>query len=147
MTREERKLAFLAEEQKQIKKLDNKLICKEEKNWFRNTHVWKDYRKTFEFDGVKKFKNGKEKPIRALDPVTKNPLAKRFNLHHMDLNPKHYTHLVRENFLAVNSETHDTIHWLYTQYCKDPKSLDRIIAIIKTMYELNDGKDVKDFKQ
>lgn len=55
-----------------------------------------------------------------------------------------YRRLVREG-KAIPIPTWQ-IHWLYTQYCKDPKSLDRIIAIIKTMYELNDGKDVKDFK-
>ena len=146
MKREDRKQLFLLQESAQIKKLDGKCICKEEKNWFRNTHVWKDFRKTFETAGVKKFKNGKEKPIKAVDPVTLNPLTKRFNLHHLDLNPRNYTKLKRENFLALNSETHDTVHWLYTQYCKDPKSLDRMIAIIKKMYELNNGKDVKDFK-
>lgn len=145
MTRQERKQFLLQEELKKIESLKGVCIHKEEKNWFRTTHTWKDFRETFRYDGEKEFKNGKKKPIKAKDPFTGNDLAKSFQLHHMDLDPKNYTELNPEHFLGCNPNTHDLIHDIYTQYCKDPSSLDRLVDIIKKMYEINQGKDVKDF--
>lgn len=145
MTRAERNQQFLLEEQKRIESLKGKVIHKEDKNWFRTTHTWKDFRETFKYVGEKVFKNGKKKPIKAKDPFTGNDLVKAFQLHHMDLNPEHYTDLIPEHFLACNPNTHDIIHDLYTQYCKDQSSLDRLFDIVKKMYEINQGKDVKNF--
>lgn len=146
MTRAERKELFLFEEKQKIDKLKGKAICQEEKNWFRTTHVWKDHRKDYEVAGYKEFKNGKKKPIKATDPITGNPLSKKFNLHHLDLNPEHYTDLNKENFVALNQQSHTVLHWIYTQYCKDPTVIDKIEKLVLRMYELNNGKDVKDFK-
>ena len=38
------------------------------------------------------------------------------------------------------------LEWAYTQRCKDPKFMERLIELSDRMYELNEGKDVKDFK-
>ena len=145
MKREERKAFLLQEELNKIDALKGKVIHKEEKDWFRRTHTFRDFRESFRYEGEKEFKNGKKKPIKAKDPFTGNDLKSNFQLHHLDLDPKNYTELLREHFVACNANTHDIIHDIYTQYCKDPKSLDRLVEIIKKMYEINQGKDIKDF--
>ena len=146
MTREERKQFYLEEEKKKVDDLKGKLINKDEKHWFRHTHTWKNFRETFRYVDEKVLKNGKKKPIKAKDPFTGNDLVKTFNLHHLDLDSRNYTELDPTHFLACNPGTHDIIHSLYTQYCKDQTSIDRLFEIIKKMYEINQGKDVKDFK-
>jgi hypothetical protein len=146
MTRAELKQKRLNEENEKIKELKGKLLNEDQKNWFRKTKIWTSFRKLFENKGVKKFKNGKEKPIKEVDFLTGNPLKKGFNLHHMRLDPRLYTDLEKEFFIPLNSQSHDVLHWIHTQRCKDPKFMERLIELSDRMYELNEGKDVKDFK-
>ena len=146
MTREELKQKRLNEEKEKIDSLKGKILNQEEKSWFRTTHAWVDFRKTFEVDTYKELKNGKKKPIKAVDYLTGNPLKKGYQLHHMDLNSEHYTDLIREHFIPLNPQSHDTLHWAYTQMCKDKDFINRFVDLLNKMYEINNGKDVKDFK-
>lgn len=146
MTREELKQKRLNEEKEKIDSLKGKILNQEEKSWFRTTHAWVDFRKTFEVDTYKELKNGKKKPIKAVDYLTGNPLKKGYQLHHMDLNSQHYTDLIREYFIPLNPQSHDTLHWAYTQMCKDKDFINRFVDLLNKMYEINNGKDVKDFK-
>lgn len=145
MTRDELKKKHLEEELEKINSLKNKNITQEEKGWFRTTKTWKNFRDSFEIAGIKQFKNGKAKPVKATDPLTGNPLKKGWQLHHLDLNSANYTELIRENFEALNPQSHDVLHWCYTQMCKDPKFIERLTDLLNRMYEINSGKDVKDF--
>lgn len=146
MTREELKQKRLNEEKEKIDSLKGKILNQEEKSWFRTTHTWVDFRKTFEVDTYKELKNGKKKPIKAVDYLTGNPLKKGYQLHHMDLNSQHYTDLIREHFIPLNPQSHDTLHWAYTQMCKDKDFINHFVDLLNKMYEINNGKDVKDFK-
>lgn len=146
MTREELKQKRLNEEKEKIDSLKGKILNQEEKSWFRTTHTWVDFRKTFEVDTYKELKNGKKKPIKTVDYLTGNPLKKGYQLHHIDLNPQHYTDLIREHFIPLNPQSHDTLHWAYTQMCKDRDFINRFVDLLNRMYEINNGKDVKDFK-
>ena len=146
MTREELKQKRLNEENEKIESLKGKQIAEDQKNWFRGTHQWREFRDTFENVGVKKFKNGKEKPIKAVDPFTLNPLKKGWQLHHCDLDSRNYTNLIKEHFLALNPQSHDFLHWAYTQMCKDKDFIKRFEDALNMMYEINGGKDIKDFK-
>jgi selenophosphate synthetase-related protein len=56
------------------------------------------------------------------------------------------TDLNREHCLALNPQSHDTLHWAYTQMCKDKEFVNRFVELLNKMYEINGGKDVKDFK-
>lgn len=147
MTRVELKQKHLEEENQKIESLKGKVLSEEDKNWFRRTKAWVEFRKTFENVGTKKFKNGKEKPIKATDFLTGNPLKKGFNLHHMRLDSRLYTDLDSEYFIPLNMQSHDVIHWIHTQRCKDPDFMKRLVELSDRMYEINEGKDVKDFKQ
>lgn len=108
---------------------ENKYSCKERAK-FRATKEWKELRKLF-------------KEEQKVDPVTLKPLGLRFNLHHMRCekqfkDKKYYEDISnKENFLALNSETHKIIHYLYTYYKKDKDILKRLEAILIKMRELN----------
>ena len=131
MTRAELKKQKLKKEQELIKSFENKKLNGTEKGKFRQTTVWKEFRTRFKG---------------ALDPITLKKLPKRFQLHHMDLNPEHYTNLNYNNFIPLNGTTHDILHYLYGYYRKDKDILKRLKKQLDRMVELNDGKDIKDFK-
>lgn len=58
----------------------------------------------------------------------------------MDLEAAHYTDITKEDhFIMLNKTSHDTIHWLYRYYVKDPEVLDRLKDILDRMKEINDG--------
>lgn len=132
MTRIEQQKKKLEEEQKLIKSLQHHEITSEQKGEFRKTSFWKNKRK-YIFNKQK------------IDPITLSPLTKTYHLHHERLNSLFYTDLDDNYLLGLNNKSHDAIHWGYTQYCKDKNFLERYCNEIKRMYELNNGKDVKDF--
>lgn len=77
---------------------------------FRRSKEWHTFR-----DKIKK--NQKK------DPITGSPLTKCFNLHHLDLDPKHYTDIEKEeNFIGLNSTSHEVIHYFFRRW-KDKKRL------------------------
>lgn len=77
----------------------------------------------------------------GLDPVTKAPLRKRWNLHHCDLRKEHYADLSPEKFFPLNEKTHEFVHWLYSYYVKDVNILDRLKMVMNIMLSANcEGK-------
>jgi len=103
-----------------------------EKQKFRNSKTWKEFKKKID-------------KLQPVDQLTRKKLSKRHQLHHLDLNPDNYEKLLQENFLNLNPESHKIIHWVYSRYIKDPAIIERMTDIIKAMYILNNGKDVKDY--
>lgn len=147
MTREEKKKEKLEKEKLFIESLKGKYLNKQLKNLYRETDVWKQFRKTFYIKTVRILKNGKEKPIINTDYFTGNKLTKRFNLHHLNLDSHFYTELKREDFIQLNPQSHDALHWFYTQSIKDKDFEKRFLDVIHKMQKINNFKDVKDFKE
>ena len=82
---------------------------------FRSTKKWKTFRH-------KKYVEQK-----GIDPITKRKLYKGSNLHHRNLNNSDYENIDNEeDFILLNRQTHDCLHWLYRYYKEDPTILDRI---------------------
>ena len=132
MTRKELKEKKLKEEKKFLESIKGKYLNQNEKSKFRTTSVWKEFRKRF---------------IGKVDPVTLKKLPKRFNLHHMDLCPKNYTDLKANKFVALGNKPHEIIHYLYGYYRYDKDILKRIKKILDLMVEINDGKDICDYRK
>ena len=65
----------------------------------------------------------------------------------MDLNPRNYANLKKSNFVLVNGEVHEIIHYLYGIYRKDRDVLKRLKKILDKMVELNNGLDILDYKK
>lgn len=132
MTREEQKKEKLKKEQEFIESIKGKALNQQEKSKFRETTVWKDFRNPFKGE---------------VDPITLKKLPKRFNLHHMCLNPSEYIILKKDRFVPLNGTTHDIVHYLYGYYRKDKDVLKRLKRILDCMVEINDGKDICDYKK
>lgn len=98
---------------------------RDKKAAFRRTQKWKEFRK-YMFDK----QNGK-------DFITGKKLYKRYNVHHLDMSAENYSNLVEENFVALNSKMHDTIHVLFRYYKNDKDILNKIEQILEKMVELN----------
>ena len=147
MTREEKKKEKLEKEKQFIESLKGKYLDKETKDLFRETTIWKFFRMSFYFSGEKTLKNGKKKKVINTDYFTGNKLSNRFNLHHLNLDSHFYTDLNCENFIPLNPQSHDCLHWFYTQSIKDKDFEKRFLEIIHKMQKLNNYKDVKDFKE
>lgn len=97
-----------------------------EKTIFRRSKKWKDFRKQLK----DKQKN---------DPITGSKLTLRSNCHHKDLDSERYDDLSDEShFVMLNQKTHDTIHFIYNIYRKDPEVLQRIKELLDQMVELNE---------
>ena len=99
--------------------------AKDVKAKFRQTKVWKEFRKR-----IFNKQDGK-------DIITGKKLYKGFNCHHLDMSAENYDQLIEENFIAVNKQTHDALHFLFRYYQKDPTVLDRLKEVLDRMNELN----------
>lgn len=100
-------------------------MSQKEKTKFRASSKWKKYRLS-------------RKKEDKVDYVTQRPLLKGFNLHHLDLDEKHYCDISDNgNFECLNKQTHEFIHWLYRYYPKDPEILDRIKIMLDKMCGIN----------
>ena len=95
------------------------------KKKFRGTKAWKTFRESF----------NKEK-----DFITLKKLYKGWQLHHLDLDPDNYDNLIVENFIPLNVQTHEFIHWLYNYYRTDKAVINRIQNALERMYNLNEGE-------
>lgn len=95
------------------------------KTKFRTSSKWKAFRKQI----ASKQNN--------LDVITQKPLRKGFNCHHKDLDEAHYQLLIESNFVCLNKQTHEFIHWLFNYYNKDETILYRIKIILDEMKEVN----------
>ena len=99
--------------------------AKDIKAKFRQTKDWKAFRKRI-FDK----QEGK-------DIITGKKLYRGYNVHHLDMSEANYDKLIEENFVAVNKQTHETLHFLFRYYQKDPTILDRLKAVLDKMNGLN----------
>ena len=95
-----------------------------EKKRFRQRKEWREFRET-------------QRKKRKIDPITGKKLVKSFELHHLDLNPEHYTDLSEENFIPLNKQTHKFIHWLYTYFLVDEGVIDRLREVLIQMKQKN----------
>lgn len=99
--------------------------AKDIKAKFRQTKDWKEFRKRI-FDK----QNGK-------DIITGKKLYKGYNVHHLDMSEANYDKLIEENFIAVNKNTHEALHFLFRYYKNDKDILNRIKQVLEKMNELN----------
>ena len=132
MTRAEQKKEKLKKEKEFIESIKGKALNQQEKAKFRETTVWKDFRNPFKGE---------------VDPITLRKLPKRFALHHLCLNPREYMVLIKSRFRPHNSKMHEILHYLYGYYRKDRDILKRLKKELDLMVELNDGKDICDYKK
>lgn len=73
---------------------------KEIKSKLRRSREWKEFRKNL----ITK---------QQIDPITKKKLTAGCNCHHLDLNVNHYSDLKEENFVILNRQSHEIIHFLF----------------------------------
>ena len=99
--------------------------AKDVKAKFRKSKEWKEFRKRI-FDK----QDGK-------DTITGKKLYKGYNVHHLDMSEANYDKLTEENFVALNKQTHEALHFLFRYYQKDPAILDRLKTVLDRMNELN----------
>lgn len=104
---------------------NNMNIQQRKKAKFRNTSKWKKFRQLL----AAKHNN--------IDIVTMKKLYKGYNCHHKDLNEDHYEQLIEDNFICLNKNTHEFIHWLYNYYKDDETILYRIKKLLDEMKALN----------
>lgn len=70
--------------------------------------------------------------------ITQKKLLKMANLHHLDLDEKHYEDLSKEeNFVFLNKSIHEVVHTLYRYYKTDEKVLDRLKEVLDKMKLIN----------
>lgn len=99
----------------------------QERNQFRKTKQWLDFRKQ-----IAELYNNR-------DAITGDKLRKGWNLHHLDLDKNNYDKLIPEHFIPLNKGTHELLHRLYTfivkakndRYCN-------MLSMIYSMRQLND---------
>ena len=99
--------------------------AKDVKAKFRQSKEWKEFRKR-----IFNKQDGK-------DIITGKKLYKGYNVHHLDMSEANYDKLIEENFVALNKQTHETIHTLFRYYQNDPAILDRLKTVLDIMKELN----------
>ena len=99
--------------------------AKDIKAKFRQTKDWKAFRKRI-FDK----QDGK-------DIITGKKLYRGYNVHHCDMSEANYDKLIEENFVALNKQTHEVLHFLFRYYQKDNTILDRLKNVLDRMNELN----------
>lgn len=132
MTRAEQKREKLKKEEEFVESLKGKYLNQQEKSKFRNTSIWKEFRKKFS---------------KTVDAITLRKLPKRYNLHHLSLSPYEYTNLKMNRFVPLSSSMHDAVHLFYNYYRKDRNVLKRLKKILDLMVEINDGKDICDYRK
>lgn len=99
-----------------------------ERNKFRNTKIWKDFREEM-------------KERIPYDCITGRKLYKGWTLHHCNLRPEDYHILNPEHFNPLNKQTHELVHFLYntTRYQDIETTLRNIYYLITKMLEINKG--------
>ena len=71
------------------------------------------------------------------DFITGKPLRKGYNVHHLDMSAENYDKLIDENFIALNKQTHDALHFLFRYYQNDKDILEKFKEVLDKMVELN----------
>ena len=94
-----------------------------ERQAFRKTDAWHKWKAKCRLHTSKDF-------------ITKEPLCRNWNLHHLDLNVQRYDNITdMKRFMPLNPKTHEIIHELFKWYKKDHKVLDRIKKTLDLMEE------------
>ena len=75
----------------------------------------------------------------GVDPVTKAPLRRGWNLHHCDMRKEFYNDFNPDKFLPLNNRTHEFIHWLYDYWRNDKGIMDRLKLVMEMMGRANGG--------
>ena len=99
--------------------------AKDIKAKLRQSKEWKEFRKR-----IFEKQDGK-------DIITGKKLYKGYNVHHLDMSAENYDKLIEENFVALNKQAHEVLHFLFRYYQKDPTILDRLKTVLDRMKELN----------
>ena len=95
---------------------------------FRNSKIWSAWKRLISANQ------------KGLDFITHAKLRKYSALHHLDLNPEHYTDISNEdNFCYLNNECHKLVHYLYTYYKKDEQVIDRLKEVLDRMKCINEN--------
>ena len=97
-------------------------MTQKDKARFRASKLWKDFRKTMSIRFGRR------------DAITGRLLRRGFNLHH--LCEKQYTDLTESNFIPLNKQTHEFLHWLY-RYENYEEILEKLKYYIDEMRSLN----------
>ena len=98
-----------------------------ERQAFRKTNAWHKWKAKCRLHTSKDF-------------ITKEPLCRNWNLHHLDLNIQHYDNITDMNrFMPLNPKTHEVIHEIFKWYKKDHKVIDRIKNTLDLMEEYTNG--------
>lgn len=93
---------------------------RQQRSNFRKSSAWKQFKYKCRMKCSKDF-------------ITKEPLVRDWNLHHLDLNVSRYDQLDMDKFLPLNPDTHKLIHELYKLYRKYPGIIDRIKEVLEKM--------------
>lgn len=106
-----------------FKRTHNKVQAAKTK--FRRSSKWIKFRKHM-----------KEK--QKVDPITGSPLAPTCSVHHLDMREANYENLEDEtHFVAVNPQSHETIHFLWQAHGGWRRAVLSLIRIIKAMESIN----------
>ncbi len=133
MTRKEIHERKLQREQELISSLKGKKITGKEKDLFRTTSVWKEFRNRL-------------KAERKVDALTGRKLTKTWRCHHERFDSRLYLDLDERYFLCLNNQMHDVVHICVSETIKDPEFMNRLSEIVQFHIKINEGKDIKDFK-
>ena len=101
------------------------MTIQQKKTKFRQSYKWKRLRNRL-------------KTERVCDEITGDLLSTGWSLHHVDMNESHYTNITNEdNFMCLNRQTHEFLHWLLSHYNNDPGILDRLKKICEKHNKVN----------
>lgn len=78
------------------------------------------------------------KSTQKTDPITGSPLAPTCSVHHLDMREENYEDLSDEtHFVALNSQSHETIHFLWQSHGGWRSAVLSLIRILKAMERIN----------
>lgn len=101
------------------------MTSQQKKTKFRQSYKWKRLRNRL-------------KSERVNDELTGEPLQAGWSLHHVDMNESHYFNISNEdNFMCLNRQTHEFLHWILRLYEKNPEVLDNLRDICEKHNRVN----------
>lgn len=107
-------------------------MTRAQKQKFRMSEKWKRFRLK-----MKRKYNG-------VDFITKHPLTKTWNLHHLDMRDTNYTNIDdTSRFMPLNESTHEHIHYLYRLWIKDKSIIDRMVHVLNMMEVCTHDKPIE----
>lgn len=133
MTRKEIHEEKIRKENELIFSLKGQVITGKLKELFRRTTVWIEFRKRL-------------KAERKVDFLTGRKLTKTWNCHHMRFDPRLYTDLDEKYFRCYNNQIHDLVHICVSETIKNPEFMKKLTDEVNLHLEINEGKEIKDFK-